>query len=335
MATVEGGVSAVSVTGLTPAETTAITSVIQGALSGATQVAQTGLAGGGTLVVGTGSTVGNFSQVSSVIAPGSGVGLNNVTVSDNLVQMQVSTPAGVVINTQGTTEAVTATTAQNYFQTLIDAAIPASADTAAVRGSIATATQTAANAVGGEGAVVRVATISDTQAGVDGVVRLAVSGTGDAAGANVVQAIVTGNNTENRIVVEGAKAVAVVGSGQVELASAGLLVGDSGNQVLVGSAGADTLIGGTGNDTIIGGFGDTIGFNGLGNFNVQATATGTASGNYIMDFSALGIRSLQELASYIVGTTTNADGSVTYDFGAATITLTGISDSQLQFTWAV
>lgn len=330
MATVEGGVSNVNI-GLTPAENNAISSILQGTFGNASQVAQTELTGG-TFVLGTGSTAGNFQQVTSAIVPTAGTGLNNAVVNDNLVQMTVTTPANVVIATQGTAEAVSSSDAANYFQTLIDAAVPTTQGDVATntfRQELTTATQIAAEAVGGEGAVVHVANISSTGAGSDGVVRLGLETVGDAAGSNVVQAVVTGGTT-SPIVISGASSAVIIGDGNITTDTSSLIVAGSGNQIVRGSAGADTILGGGGNDTLFGGAGDTVGFGGLGNYIVVADGTSSL----VMDFSHLGIRSLDELASYLTGTTTNADGSVTYNFGGASITLTGILETQLQFNWA-
>lgn len=330
MATVEGGVSNVNI-GLTPAENDAISNILQGTFGNASQVAQTQL-NGGTFVLGTGSAASNFQQVTSAIVPTAGTGLNNVVVNDNLVQMTVTTPANVVIATQGTAQAVSSSDAANYFQTLIDASVPTTPGDAATntfRQELTTNTQIAANAVGGEGAVVRVANISTTGAGSDGVVRLGLETVGDAAGSNVVQAVVTGG-TAAPIVISGASSAVIIGDGNITTDTSSLIVAGSGNQIVRGSAGADTVIGGGGNDTLFGGAGDTIGFGGLGNYNVVADNTSSL----VLDFSHLGVRSLEELASYLTGSTTNADGSVTYNFGSASITLTGISDTQIQFTWA-
>ena len=246
--------------------------------------------------------------------------------------MTVTTPANVVIATQGTAQAVSSSDAANYFQTLIDASVPTTPGDAATntfRQELTTNTQIAANAVGGEGAVVRVANISTTGAGSDGVVRLGLETVGDAAGSNVVQAVVTGG-TAAPIVISGASSAVIIGDGNITTDTSSLIVAGSGNQIVRGSAGADTVIGGGGNDTLFGGAGDTIGFGGLGNYNVVADNTSSL----VLDFSHLGVRSLEELASYLTGSTTNADGSVTYNFGSASITLTGISDTQIQFTWA-
>jgi Ca2+-binding RTX toxin-like protein len=155
-------------------------------------------------------------------------------------------------------------------------------------------------------------------------VKLDFSGTpGDVVNVLVAQ-------TGAKVEAVDAKAVGFVGTGEVTVTttdgSGTLVVGDAFAQKLDGSqnSGHDTLIGGAGNDTLVGGAGDVIGFNGLGHFTVVGTEKGVS-----FTFLFEGIHSVQDLAQYLTGITETASG-VTFHFGdAASITLVGVSASQV------
>jgi hypothetical protein len=306
MATLPGGNS---VTG----SSASADALIQSALATASNVVITAVAGG-TVVAGAGRDVAGLSTTAGALVANSS-GLSGVVVHEGVVTTTVSTPANTTLVTQGTSTVVTATTAQNYLQALVNSA----GTDATTQHALTTMVNNLTSQVSGNVAVHVTSVDASTSTGT---IELNLAGNSS----NVVQAVVANNA---HVVVTGASAVAAVGNATFELGSSGTLVGSTGNQVLVGSAGMDTIIAGSGNATIVGGTGDAVYIGSVGG-NVVISSS-TANVPMTLDFSKVGVTSLSELSSYITNVLNNADGSTSYVFGSAeTITLVGVNVNDLQ-----
>ncbi|OGA73695.1 MAG: hypothetical protein A2X73_08380 [Burkholderiales bacterium GWE1_65_30] len=97
-----------------------------------------------------------------------------------------------------------------------------------------------------------------------------------------------------------------------------------GNDTLIGNGGNDTLIGGAGNDTMTGGTGNDIFrfFNGFGQDVINGFDANPASGQDLLNISALGITAGNFGANVVI----SAVGVDTFiDIGADSITLVGVN----------
>jgi len=241
----------------------------------------------------------------------------------------VELPANTGVNFQGPSTNVTTEAAADYFNALIDAALPKGNESPAVQEK-AQSLKTAVDVVKSIGpaadATVRyVEVVSTAQAGASGSVKIVGSG----SSAKEIVAINTAQlGTNQQLILQDLEKVVLVNKADVVVTGtkAALVVGDNADQKITGGQGADTLVGGGGNDTLVGGAGsDTFGFVSGGRF-VLGDFNPT---NDKLTFEIPGISNFNQLASLVTRVENTASG-VVYTFGnAGSITLVGISSAEV------
>lgn len=286
-----------------------------------------------TMIVGTGSQ----GEIQGAVISGS-VAVA-AEVNDGVMSLAISMPAGVNIAFEGLSSVSSSEDIQGYLNDQINAALPEdSSDPAvqALRSNLQNALEQLLNGLGEEGAVVRLVRIVDNSGSSSASLATqatAQSGhtiTFDASGnhtSEVLALLLSDIKAQDTLELKGVERGLLVGSGTVVVndTAAANLHGDLNSQKITGGSGNDTLVGGGGNDTLVGGAGDdTIGFDAVGHYTVQYATGDTLA----FDFS--GINSIADLLPHVTNVS-ESNGSVTYEFdhGAATITLVGISASEI------
>jgi Ca2+-binding RTX toxin-like protein len=288
------------------------------------------LPGGSVLVLGTGAN----NETQGVVVSRDGAAVAG-ELSDGVLNLSFSLPAGVTLVFEGLSETATVAEAQSYIAAQIAAGVP---EGSPLRASLETALDTLISAMTGAGAagvVVRIVAFDDRSSGSSSGLDAQTTATGQTivfdAGANtstdalaILLSTVQAGNTLKLIGVENGM---LIGSGSVvvEGSKAATLVGDFHDQHIVGGAGADTLIGGGGNDTLDGGDGaDVYGFNALGHYTIQFGQGDSLA--FLVD----GIDTVEQLLPFVTGFK-DENNSVEIEFvdGGLTITLVGVSASDL------
>lgn len=266
-------------------------------------------------------------------------------ITDGTMNISIQLPTGVSMAFEGPPGAVTMEQAQTYVNQQLDAAFQGASDPQATAqlASLQLAFTNLINSLAAQGntlsSALRVINFSSTDSSTglnepqllstpinngDTLVFDASGGNNTEIFALILGQIKTGNTLELKSVAN----AMLIGDGIVKVGDdkAANLQGDTGNQHITGGGGNDTLVGGGGNDTLIGGGGDanTFGFNGLGHYTV------VSDNNDVFAFQFNGINSLEDLLPFVTGVT-EANGNVSYEFvdGAATITLVGMSASDV------
>ena len=269
-------------TGLSDASKELLSAVVA-AINGTATVADVGES---TVVFGA-DTTGNLTG--TLIAQG---GQTVGSIQDGSVTLGVSLPDDVGLNFAGPKELTSAAAAAQYFNDLIDAALPASNTSEAVvekRESLEAAVALASDGQG-SGLGVRVLSITNESKTGSASDTIKLSG---ASGSKEVVAVNAANlSATQTLILENLDRVVLVNDAKVQVTgSAAFVAGDNANQSISGGFGADTLVGGGGSDTLVGGYGsDKFGFVGGGTINVG-------------DFSK---SQGDKLAIQLTGVTTNA-----------------------------
>jgi len=247
------------------------------------------------------------------------------TINDGSVSLGVVLPENVNMNFAGPTQAVDVEAAMNYFNALIETALPSSNTSSGAvqkRESLIDAVELATEGQGKDLAVRFVNISSENTTGTTSdTIKLSGSATGNK---EVLAVMATGLNKDQTLILENLDRVLVVNDAKVQvLGGAAYVGGDNGNQNITGGSGADTLVGGGGNDTLVGGSGaDNFVLKG-GSSLVNVGDLNIAQGDKLV-FQHPGLTSIDQLVkavSFIQDTPTG----LTVSFGnELTISLIGV-----------
>ena len=293
--------------------------------------------GSGTLVVGTGGD----GEVQGVLV-GTNSAITGELKAGDLV-ITVALPASVALAFEGPPASVTPETAQAYFESVINEALPdTSTDAATVelRESLLAGIQalkdSLAPGTGGAAVNVTVKVITLSKVAQNGLLaQLPNAGsdvefTGSTSTNELLAFVMSQLSADDRLVLKDVKAAQIVGAGKVALkdgSAAAAISGDSFNQSLTGGVGADTLVGGGGVDTLTGGGGsDIFGVNSIsGDLLINDFDVKTDKIAFLFD----GITSWQQVAPFLTSIT-ESGGNSTLNFSTgASITLVGVSAQTL------
>jgi Ca2+-binding RTX toxin-like protein len=247
------------------------------------------------------------------------------TISDGGVSLGVVLPEKVGLNFAGPTQAATAIAATNYFQGLIDAALPAANNTVDVMQKRESLNESLELLTEGLEKDLAVRFVSITNENTSGKSSETIKLSGSSSGNKEVFALIASSLSKDQTVqLENLDRVLLVGDAQVQvLGNSALVAGDNGNQVISGGFGADTLVGGGGNDTLVGGFGsDNFVLKG-GNSSVFVGDFSKSQGDKLV-FQHEGLTSIDQLVNAVSAIQDTSTG-MTVSFGnELTITLVGV-----------
>jgi len=240
----------------------------------------------------------------------------------------IDLPANLGINFQGPSANVSTEAAADYFNALIEAALPSGNESPAVQAkaeSLNTAVDVVTSSGSNADTTVRyLELISSSQS--DGSGDVTIVGSGDATEVLAINTAQLGSSQQ--LILQGLGSVILINNADVVVAgtSAALVVGDNANQKITGGQGADTLVGGGGSDTLVGGAGsDTFGFVSGGGFVIGDFD----AANDKLAFDIQGISSFNQLAGFVTRVEDTASG-VVYTFGnAGSISLVGINSTDV------
>jgi hypothetical protein len=247
------------------------------------------------------------------------------TISDGTSSFGVVLPAKTSLTFAGPKQAVDANAAIDYFNGLINAALPASStspDVVKERESLIKSVQNAGN---GQGQNLAVKVINITQENSTATSSDTVKLSGNASGNKEVVAVLASSLTkEQTLILENLDRVVLVGDAKVQVSGAASFVaGDNANQLIIGGSGNDTLVGGGGNDTLVGGTGsDNFGLQGGGS-SVLIEGFNKSKGDKLV-FQNPGLTSVDQLLKAVTAAQDTSTG-MTVSFGSElTITLVGV-----------
>jgi Ca2+-binding RTX toxin-like protein len=239
------------------AQSKELLSAVVAAISGIATVADVGES---TVVFGADAT-GNLTG--TLIAQG---GQTVGSIQDGSVNLGVSLPDDVGLNFAGPKEMISAAAAAQYFNDLIDAALPASNTSEAVVEKRESLEAAVALASDGQGSGLGVRVLSITNESTTGSASDTIKLSGAAATKEVVAVNAANLSATQTLVLENLDRVVLVNDAKVQvIGSAAFVAGDNANQNISGGFGDDTLVGGGGSDTLVGGYGaDRFGLTGGG-----------------------------------------------------------------------
>lgn len=251
-------------------------------------------------------------------------------INDANFALSVELPAAVGLVFQGPATNVSATEASNYFQSLIDTALPAdSKDTAVIekRASLEEAVQLVTASQESKAAVRVVGIKSDATTTSDSS-KVVLTGANAAAG-EVIAVNTAGLGAKQQLVLENMERVVIVHGADVAISGskASFVAGDNADQKVTGGSGADTLVGGGGNDTLIGGVGaDAFGVVGSGTLTLGDFS---GSSGDRLKFNIDGVTTIAQLKALITNVQEDANGlTIAFNTGM-TISLVGLKNSDL------
>lgn len=251
------------------------------------------------------------------------------TINDANFALTVDLPASVGLVFQGPSKDVSATEAANYFQSLIDSALPSDSKDTAVVAKRASLEEAVTLVTGNQtsSAAVRVVGIK-TDGSVSDSGKVVLAGSSAAAG-EVIAVNTAGLGSKQELVLENMERVVIVHGAYVSIAgnTASFVAGDNADQKVTGGGGADTLVGGGGSDTLIGGLGaDAFGVTGTGSLTV-GDFSGSSGDRLKFNFD--GVHTIAELKALITNVQEDSTGlSITFSTGM-TISLVGLRNQDL------
>lgn len=263
--------------------------------------------------------VNNILPQSPVPQTKSAVASNGVHENGN-AQMVFQIPDGGHVDILGTTQAVNLDLSRQYFDYLLELAIPQSTPDPVlldVRDGIYRSLVTANEALKAQGKTDAFAELLVLN-GAHGQHRIVGSSKTDHF------AILSGDASDT-IVTSAVEAVTALGAGHFKTETPAIIAGDNSDQVIEGSAGNDILAGGGGTDTLIGGGGaDIFVFNKRGNYRIEDFGREDKLAFYFNS-----IKTLQDLASHVTYVTELNNGFTIGFDNTMTITVVGINFKDL------